>query len=323
MKKKTMSKTGKKQQFSPLFWPITLDGTTISILDETLLPHKVKYIKAHTYQEAARAIKDMKTRAVGQVILVMYTFLLVLRKNRSQKNIVSLLEKVAKVLNSTRPTLSFKFLTDMVLGWAAKGVPLEKSIEGFLKSLKNIRLAQARRMAGFLNHGDVILTHCNISGLLPLIADICKRDKKKISFFVTETRPYLQGSRLTAWELDRSGYEVVVICDNMVAQVMYEAKVNKVVVGADNMAQNGDFANKIGTYQIALLAKHFKIPFYVICPPASSARDGDDIPIELRPEKELLTFGGKSIAPSGVRAYYPAFDITPKNLITKHIYFGE
>jgi methylthioribose-1-phosphate isomerase len=313
----------KKEKFSPLFWPISLEGTTISILDETLLPQKIKYIKAKTYQEAARAIKDMKTRAVGQVILVLYTFLLVIKKNRAKKNILPLLEKVAKTLNSTRPTLSFKFLTDMVLAFAKSPAPLEKSIEGFLKQLKAVRINQAKETAALVNDGDVILTHCNISGLLPLIADICKSNNKKISFFATETRPYLQGSRLTAWELNNCGHDVVLICDNMVAQIMYEGKVNKVIVGADNLAQNGDIANKIGTFQIALLAKHFKIPFYVICPPASNARTGDDIVIELRPEVELLKIAGKLIAPADVRAYYPAFDITPKDLITKHIYFGD
>ncbi len=312
----------KNNTHSPLFWPITLKENDMYINNKTFFTHKVKYIKARTYQESACAIKDMKTRAVGQVILVLYTFLLVLKKNRTKKNILPLLEKVAKTLNSTRPTLSFKFLTDMVLGWAKSGKPLEKSIEDFLRQLSTIRINQAQALAALLKDGDVVLTHCNISGLLPLIADMCKSNKKKVSFFATETRPYLQGSRLTTWELKSGGHDVVLICDNMVAQVMYERKVNKVIVGADNLAQNGDIANKIGTYQIALLAKHFKIPFYVICPPASSARTGDDIPIELRPEIELLKFGGKLIAPVDVRAYYPAFDITPKNLITKHVYFG-
>jgi methylthioribose-1-phosphate isomerase len=106
----------------------------------------------------------------------------------------------------------------------------------------------------------------------------------------------------------------------MVAQVMKEGKIKKIVVGADNLAKNGDIANKIGTYQIALLAKEFKIPFYVICPPESSAKSGKDIKIEIRPDKELFKIGSKTIAPSGLKGYYPAFDITPNDLITKHIY---
>jgi methylthioribose-1-phosphate isomerase len=125
---------------------------------------------------------------------------------------------------------------------------------------------------------------------------------------------------LTAWELKRGGFDVTIIADNMVAQLMHEGKINKVIVGSDNLAQNGDIANKIGTYQIAILAKHFNVPFYVLCPPASEARSGKDIKIEVRPQRELLEYEGMRLAPKGAKAYYPAFDVTPSHLITKHIY---
>jgi methylthioribose-1-phosphate isomerase len=105
----------------------------------------------------------------------------------------------------------------------------------------------------------------------------------------------------------------------MAATVMAAGKINKVIVGADHLAQNGDIANKIGTYQLAVLARHFKIPFYVLCPPASKVKSGKDIKIEIRPAKELLEYRGVRLAPKGVKGYYPAFDITPHNLITKHI----
>jgi methylthioribose-1-phosphate isomerase len=157
---------------------------------------------------------------------------------------------------------------------------------------------------------------------LPLIGEVARRQNKNISFFATETRPYLQGSRLTAWELQQAGFEVTLISDNMVAQIMQEGKINKVIVGADHLAQNGDIANKVGTYQIAILAKHFNIPFYVLCPPASSAKSGKDIKIEIRPQIELLEYQGLKLAPKGVKGYYPAFDITPNNLITEHIYLN-
>jgi len=173
-----------------------------------------------------------------------------------------------------------------------------------------------------LKDGDVVLTHCNVSGLLPLIAKICRKQKKIISFFATETRPYLQGARLTAWELNQAKVKVILIADNMVAQVMKEGKIDKVIVGSDNLAQNGDIANKIGTYQIAIIAKYFKIPFYVLCPPQSKAKTGKEIKIEIRPDKELLAFCGKRIAPKGVEGYYPAFDVTPVGLITKHLYLN-
>ncbi|MDD5432445.1 MAG: S-methyl-5-thioribose-1-phosphate isomerase [Candidatus Omnitrophica bacterium] len=307
-------------EFSELFWPIRFKDNAIYILDETLLPHKVKYIKATTYKQACRAIKEMKTRAVGQVILVFYIFLLEINKSKGKKDLMPDLKKIAEAINATRPTLSFKFLTDMVLGWAEKNMPLEKCILGFLEGLKNKRILQAEKASKLLNDGDVILTHCNVSGLLPLIGEYCRAENKKVSFFVTETRPYLQGSRLTAWELQKAKFPVTIITDNMVAQVMFEGKISKVLVGADNLAQNGDIANKIGTFQIALLAKHFNIPFYVLCPPPSHAKTGNDIKIEIRPDKELLEFQGLCLAPKNAKAYYPAFDITPNELIAEHIY---
>ena len=307
-------------EYSPLFWPIELKAGTISILDETALPDKLKYIKIRDYHGSCRAIKEMKTRAVGQVLLVFYTFLLEIQKHKNKNTLFAHLEKVASAINATRPTLSFKMLTGMVLGAAKEGVPLDKFILGFLEGLKNKRIKQADEAAGLIADGDVVLTHCNISGLMPLIAQICKDAGKRVSFFVTETRPYLQGSRLSAWELHRTGFDVTIIADNMVAQVMHEEKIDKVIVGADHLAKNGDIANKIGTFQIALLSAHFNIPFYVICPPASRAETGKDIEIEVRPDEELLHYRGMRLAPKGVKAYYPAFDVTPDELITKHIY---
>jgi len=302
-------------KFSPLFWPVQLKGRNIYILDETALPGKVTYLKARNYQEACRAIKDMKTRAVGQVILVMYAFLLEARKKTD-------LKKVAEAMNSTRPTLSFKMLTDMVLNWARQGADLEKSILGFLEMLKTKRVQQAEEASKLITDKDVILTHCNVSGLMPLMGDFCRKQNKHISFFVTETRPYFQGARLTAWELKQGGLQVTLITDSMAAYVMSLGKVNKVIVGADHLAQNGDIANKVGTYQLAVLARHFKIPFFVLCPPASHAKSGRDIKIEIRPDKEMLEYQGVRIAPKGVKGYYPAFDITPNRLITKHIYLN-
>ncbi|MCX5669641.1 MAG: S-methyl-5-thioribose-1-phosphate isomerase [Candidatus Omnitrophica bacterium] len=243
----------------------------------------------------------------------MYTFILSKRQN---KNLV----KVATAINATRPTLSFKFLTDMVLGIEKSGAPLEKSILGFLEMLKEKRIQQAQATANLLKSGDVILTHCNVSGLMPLIAQFAKEQGKEISFYVTETRPYLQGSRLTAWEIMRAGFDVTIITDNMVAYLLSLGKVTKVIVGADHLTLNGDIANKIGTYQIAVVAKYFKIPFYVLCPPASKLKSGKEIQIEIRPSDELKIYQGLYLAPKEVKAYYPAFDVTPAKLITKHIY---
>jgi len=310
-----------KPEFSPLFWPVIFKRDHLLVLDETLLPAKTSYIRVTDYRQACRVIKEMKTRAVGQVILVFYTFLLVAHQKKGAKNMMPFLRKVAEGLVATRPTLAFRYLTDMVLGWAWQTPEaFEKDIEKFLALLRQKRIGQAQAASRLLKDKDTVLTHCNVSGLMPLIASFARGAGKRIDFLVTETRPYLQGARLSAWELTRQGFKVTVIADNTVAQVMHEGKVNKVIVGADHLAQNGDIANKIGTYQIALLARQFKIPFYVLCPPASQVSSGKDIPIEIRPQEELLVFKGERLAPKEAVGYYPAFDITPAQLITKHIH---
>ena len=294
-------------EFSPLFWPVELKGETISVLDETKLPQRLVYLKIKNYQEACQAIKSMKTRAIGQVLLVFYTFLLHVRRIKEEKKLLPTLSLIAKNLNATRPTLPFKFLTDMVLGWGSEPSRVEKNIKGFLELLKAKRIEQAKEASELFEDGDVILTHCNVSGLLPLIGAFCRKQKKHISFFTTETRPYFQGSRLTAWELQRAGFNVTIIPDSAVAQILAEGLVNKVITGADQLARNGDIANKIGTYQIALLARNFKIPFYVLAPPPSNAKTGKDITIEIRPDKELLNHCRPKDCPKGSKRLLPRF----------------
>ncbi|HQP92286.1 MAG TPA: hypothetical protein PLU24_06385, partial [Candidatus Omnitrophota bacterium] len=161
--------------------------------------------------------------------------------------------------------------------------------------------------------------HSPVSGEMSLIGEFCKKQGKKVKFFATETRPYFQGARLTAWELKTEGFDVTLIPDNAVAKLMSEKKVNRVIVGSDRPAKNGDFANKIGTYQIALLAKHFNIPLYVLAQPSNKLGSGKDIPIEIRDEKELLEFEGKVLAPKGARGFYPGFDVVPNEFVSKHI----
>lgn len=314
---------------SPLFWPIKLKNNTIFCLDETRLPAKMIYLKAGTSKEATALIKKMKTRAFGQVLMAYYIFLMLLKKNKRFKagKQIQALKNAAQQINKTRPTFPFPFFTGMVLGWAKEAKEKNRNIttyvtgniNGFLEFLRAKRIAQAKNLSCLIKCGDSILTHCNVSGSLVLAAEFCRKQKKKIRFFVTETRPYLQGSRLTAWELKRAGFDVTVLADNAVASLMSEKLVNLVVVGADHTAQNGDIANKIGTYQIALLARHFGLRFYVLSPPPSSTKTGKDIKVEFRPDKEVLEFSGKRIAPRGAKALYPAFDITPNKLITKHI----
>lgn len=313
---------------SPLFWPVILKKDHLLVLDETKIPKRT-YIKVRGYKHVVQLIKEMRVRAFGQLLIVFYVFALELQrmKGKSQQRIIERLGSIKKALDTSRPTFPFAQVTSLILSWAheiANGnrslvFELQGRVLGFLESIRKQRYAQAREAAALIKNNDVILTHCNVSGELPLIAQLCKEQKKRIAFFATETRPYFQGLRLTAWELRNAGFDVTVIVDSAVAKVMQEGKIDKVIVGADCCAHNGDIANKIGTYTIALLAKKFKIPFYVLTPPVSKYKSGDDIPIEIRSEKELFEYGGIRIVPKGIKGYYPAFDVTPKELITKHI----
>ena len=177
-----------------------------------------------------------------------------------------------------------------------------------------------------IKNGDNILTHCNAGALATAdfgtaLASIFKAkiDRKHIHVFVDETRPVLQGARLTTWELLREGIDTTLICDNMAASLMADGKINKIIVGADRIASNGDVANKIGTYNLAVLAKAHNIPFYVAAPLSTfdfNITSGEFIPIELRDANEVKTIMGKQIAPKRVKVFNPAFDITPNRLIT-------
>jgi methylthioribose-1-phosphate isomerase len=180
--------------------------------------------------------------------------------------------------------------------------------------------------ASLLKDGQAILTHCNAGSLATsefgtALAPVytAKEDGKTIRVYADETRPLLQGSRLTAWELMQEGIDVTVVCDNTAAQLMKEGRVDAVLVGADRIAANGDTANKIGTYSVAVLADAHDIPFYVLAPTSTfdmTLRSGNEIPIEERGADEIICGFGKQTAPKGVAVYSPAFDVTPARLIT-------
>ena len=314
---------------SILFWPVHIKGKALYILDETRIPQKVAYLKVNDYKGAIRAILDMKTRAFGQFLTVCYTFILELNKakGKTKEEQINILGTVAEAFNKSRPTFPFEEVTSMILGFAKKvynspnfADDLIKTIDGFLeKGIRLQRYQRAQEASKLLKDGDAVLTHCHVSGEMSLIGEFCRDAGKRIKFFATETRPYFQGARLTAWELKEEGFDVTLIPDNAVAKLMSEKMVDCVIVGSDRSAKNGDFANKIGTYQIALLARHFKIPFYVLTQPSSKLESGDDIPIEIRDENEILAFAGRRLAPKGVFAYYPGFDVVGHGLVTKHI----
>ncbi|MEW6171043.1 MAG: S-methyl-5-thioribose-1-phosphate isomerase [Candidatus Omnitrophota bacterium] len=303
----------------------------VLILDETLLPNRVHYIKAKNSKAVVKAVKDMKTRAFGQVLAFFNGALLTLEQNKNKINLENILKTAMSDFCNARPTLPFGAFSHLVNCWIEKAKEknldlysfIKKNILGFLENTKNIALKRAQEVSQILQDNDTILTHCNISGQLVMIAQIARTQGKKINFFVTETRPYFQGSRLTAWELKKAGFEVTLICDNMIAKVMSEGKIDKVIVGSDHSAENGDIANKIGTYQLAVCAKEFNIPFYCLTQSLGKLpKTGSDIKIEIRPEKEFLFYQGKRFAPLGTHAYYPGFDITPSDLITKRFSFS-
>lgn len=314
---------------SPLFWPARLEDKTLFVLDETLLPEKVHYIKVKSVPEAVQVIRDMKTRAFGQFLVVVSAFLLVLKNSegKEQAQIFSELKKSAQDLNQSRPTFPFAEVTGMVLGWAQGDlsqnldlrVTLAKKLEGFLYGIRGRRLERVAKLAAVLEQYKSVLTHCNVSGELAMAAAICKEKGKNIKVFATETRPYFQGAKLTCWELIQAGIDVTLIPDNAVAAVLSGRMAEAVIFGSDRSCANGDVANKIGTYQIAVVAKEFNVPVHVLTQPSRGVATGKDIPIEIRNEDEILKVRGKRFVRKGVKGFYPGFDVLPHELITETI----
>jgi eIF-2B alpha/beta/delta-like uncharacterized protein len=314
---------------TPLFWPAQLQDKTLLVLDETLVPKQIKYIKVNNVDEAVAVIRDMKTRAFGQVLVVLSTFLLEMN-NAPKLNGEALVKKIgeiAQALNKSRPTFPFAEVTGGVCYWAQSALKegkdvretIIRSVDGYLKGIYGRRMERVQKIAANIKSGDSVLTHCNVSGELAMAAAICLKEKKDVQFYCTETRPYFQGSKLTYWELNKVGADVTLVADNAVATLMADKMVNKVIVGSDRNCANGDFANKIGTYQIAVLAKEFKIPFLVLTQPSKKIASGADIPIEIRDEKELLEFGGRKTFSGSVKGLYPGFDVVPHSYVRKEI----
>ncbi|MBF0385732.1 MAG: S-methyl-5-thioribose-1-phosphate isomerase [Candidatus Omnitrophica bacterium] len=314
---------------TPLFWPAKLRKGVLFVLDETLIPRKLRYVKVLSAEDAVKVIREMKTRAFGQLLVVLYTFIVEIYsfKGKSSEELLQRVKEVAVLLNNSRPTFPFSEVTSMVVGVAQGALhsgsdmanDIRRFINGYLKGIRWRRIERVMKIARYIKDGDSILTHCNVSGELAMAAYICSQQNKDIHFFVTETRPYLQGSKLTCWELKRMKAKVTLIADNAVGTVMSDSLVNKVIVGSDRSCANHDFANKIGTYQIAVLAKEFGIPFCVLTQPSDKIKKGEDIPIEIRSPKEILLYEGKKTVPGAEEAFYPGFDIVPNKYINKEI----
>ena len=307
-------------------WPILaksawIDGDILKIVDETKLPKHLTTIEAKDYHDAVRAIKEMRTRAAGQFYTVVYGMLLTARKNRHNKprDLINKLKAAATAFANARPTFPLASLAFEIYNAAEKAftqgedivAAVEKKVQSMVRRREERVMNIAKHAATLIDDNSTVLTHCNISGIMVLIGREVRKMGKNVKFIATETRPYLQGARLTAWELKEDGFDVTLITDNAVAYVMWKGMVDLVIVGADRGALNGDIANKIGTYQIAMSAFEHNVPFYVIAWIDPKIKSGKDIKIEERPPEEVLYYQGVRLAPEGISAYYPAFDVTP------------
>ncbi len=312
------------------------DGFVVTI-DQSLLPQRLVYLRLKECKEVAKIIKEMKVRG-APLIGVTAAFGLALTAHhsmeRSREGLIKELDASAELLRSTRPTaVNLFWAVDRVLrkAYATKGSAADVSnavVEEAIKMAEEdveMNKAIGRNGAGLLEDGDTVLTHCNAGSLATVgygtalgVVRAAVEDGKKISVIATETRPKQQGARLTTFELKHDGIPVTLICDTMVGHVMQKGLVDKVVVGADRILKTGHVINKIGTYQIAVLAKTHNIPFYSAAPTSTFdlKTDVKDVVIEERSQDEVLKIFKRRIAAEGVEALNPAFDITPPEYVS-------
>lgn len=313
------------------------ENDSMKIIAQTKLPVEFKYLEITDFEDACDAIKRLEVRgapAIGiaggfSLYLGMRNFEGTLDEFKNE------FKSVAKILNETRPTAVNLF-------WAIDRISkIVANFEGNVTELKSKILAEAekilaedkeicRRMGAngqvLLKDGMTVLTHCNAGGLATAdygtalgVIFSAVENGKNIKVFADETRPLLQGARLTTWELTQRNIPTTLITDSMAAFSMAQGKIDAVIVGADRIASNGDTANKIGTYNLGVLCKHHKIPLYIAAPISTfdfSIENGSQIPIEERQAEEVKSFSGKQTAPNAVSVYNPAFDVTPNELIS-------
>lgn len=322
---------------------VKYENESLFILDQTKLPTKIEIIKLNTVSDVYEAIKSLRVRGAPAIgIAGAYGLLVGLKpfiNIATSEDFKAKAAEIADYLDSARPTA-------VNLGWALKRMVRAGDFHKNISSpeiysvmkkeadcIYNEDASCCRRIgaegARLIKNGCGVLTHCNagalaVSELGTALAPIYTAMERGLSFrvYADETRPLLQGARLTAWELSVSGADITLICDSMAAYVMSKKLVDLIIVGCDRVAANGDTANKIGTLSLAVLAKHFGIPFYVACPCSTyddATPSGEFITIEERPEYEVTTFGGVKTAPDGIKVINPAFDITPAELITAFI----
>lgn len=321
------------------FYTVKLIKDSVSLLDQRKLPLKEVYLSLKSYEQVARAIENMSVRGAPAIGVTAASGIAVgaaTSKAKAKADFEKEFEKICKRFSVTRPTAVNLF-------WAIERMKrcYQQNNSNSLAKIKKALVQEAKKIARedelinrkigkngsrLIKDGDTILTHCNAGALatagfgtaLGVIRSAVAAGKK-IKVYAAETRPLLQGARLTVWELNKDKIDVTLITDNMAGWLMAQGKIDKVIVGADRIAANGDTANKIGTYTIAILAKNHEIPFYVAAPISTidfSLQNGSLIPIEERAPSEVRSVFGKKITPEGIKVTNPAFDITPARYIS-------
>ena len=316
------------------------DGRAVRILDQSRLPNETVYLELSQAEDLYEAIHALRVRGAPAIgIFAGYAMYVLARQTKAAQfgDFIQECRRHHAYLNSSRPTaVNLKHMLDLMLA-VAESMPC-MDIDSILESMRQAAIAIhqediamctaiSRHGLSLVKEGDGVLTHCNAGPLAtsrygtalgPLF--LAKEEGITLHAWCDETRPLLQGARLTAYELQRAGIDCTLICDNMASIVMKEGKINACFVGCDRVARNGDTANKIGTSGVAILAKHYGIPFYVLGPSSTidfTCPDGDHIPIELRDGEEIKSkfFEQPSSLPE-VKCYNPAFDVTDHDLIT-------
>jgi methylthioribose-1-phosphate isomerase len=309
----------------------------LRLLDQTRLPLEVAFIDCRDVESVFEAIRGLRVRGAPAIgIAAAYGVCLGMRQVATSTDWQRRFDEVTSYLATSRPTAVNLFWAIERMTTANRRLSAQSSVAERLRALlcearaihdedREVCRTIGRLGADLLSDGHGVLTHCNAGGLATAeygtalaVFFAAHEAGKRLQVYADETRPLLQGARLTAWELRQRDIDVTLICDSMAAQVMREGRVQAVVVGADRIAANGDTANKIGTYGIAVLAAAHEIPFYVAAPTSTfdlSIADGGAIPIEQRAAEEITHSFGQQTAPDGIGVYNPAFDVTPARLI--------
>ncbi|MCG3178344.1 MAG: Methylthioribose-1-phosphate isomerase [Phycisphaerae bacterium] len=324
-----------KQPVRTIHWLGGLDGAC-EMIDQTLLPGEVRMLRVTDVETMWQAIKRLSVRGAPAIgIAAAYGVVLGIRDSESVEDLLVDLKETTDYLATSRPTavnLFWALERMSAVAQANAGLPLEELKLRLLAEAEAVREEDAAMCRAIGRHGQSliapgngVLTHCNAGGLATAeygtaLAPMFAAHAAGVPFrvFADETRPLLQGARLTTWELMQAGIDTTLITDSMAGFVMSQGKVDLVITGADRIAANGDAANKIGTYSVAQLARVHNIPFYVAAPSSTfdlSLANGSAIPIEERGAEEVTEGFGRRTAPAGVKVYAPAFDVTPHELI--------